>query len=202
MKLYYVHDPMCSWCWAFRPVYMELRTKLPANIEFIRLLGGLAPDSNKLMSKEVRDYVIGNWRRIQQVIPETKFNYDFWTKCQPRRSTYPSCRAVIAARLQGEQYDEIMTFAIQQAYYLQARNPSNNETLIELAEEIELNKNKFENDLMSDAVEQELKQELKLARELQLNSFPGLLLIKNVEHIHINPDYHNVNIILDRLINY
>lgn len=199
MKLYYVHDPMCSWCWAFRPVLLELKHKLPSNIEFIRLLGGLAADSDEPMPEKTKQYVIDNWRRIQQQHPETEFNYDFWTGCQPRRSTYPACRAVIAARKQGSQYDEIMTHAIQQAYYRQARNPSDNETLIELAKEVGLDSRQFNQDLLSNDVNQELSQELNTVRKLQLNSFPGLLLTDGKERLHINPDYHKAGVILGKI---
>jgi putative protein-disulfide isomerase len=44
----------------------------------------------------------------------------------------PILRAVIAAREQGIDYNEAMISRIQQAYYLEARNPSDNSTLIEL----------------------------------------------------------------------
>jgi putative protein-disulfide isomerase len=54
----------------------------------------------------------------------------------PRRSTYAACRAVIAARRQNPGYEEKMILAIQQAYYLEARNPADSHTLIELASEI------------------------------------------------------------------
>ena len=199
MKLYYVHDPMCSWCWAFRPVLLELKRQLPNNIEFIRLLGGLAADSDDPMPEKTKQYVIDNWRRIQQQLPETKFNYDFWTTCQPRRSTYPACRAVISARKQGLQYDEIMTQAIQQAYYLQARNPSSNETLLELAQEIGLDINQFNQDLLSDGVNNELFQELDTARSLQLNSFPSFLLTDGERGLPINPDYQRADIILEKI---
>jgi putative protein-disulfide isomerase len=190
---------MCSWCWAFRPVLLELKRKLPSNIEFIRLLGGLAADSDEPMPEKTKQYIIDNWRRIQQQIPETKFNYNFWTTCQPRRSTYPACRAVIAARKQGLQYDEIMTHAIQQAYYLQARNPSDNQTLVELAQEIGLNTKQFNQDLLSDDVNNELSQELSTARSLQLNSFPSFLLTNGKHGLHINPDYQQADIILEKI---
>lgn len=199
MKLYYVHDPMCSWCWAFRPVLLELKKKLPSNIEFIRLLGGLAADSNEAMPEKTKQYVIDNWKRIQQQLPETKFNYDFWTTCQPRRSTYPACRAVIAARKQGSQYDDIMTYKIQQAYYLQAKNPSDNETLITLAQEIDLDTNQFSADLISDDTNQTLSHELSTARSLQLNSFPGFLLTDDKRGLHINPDYTQADSILEKI---
>ncbi len=199
MKLYYVHDPMCSWCWAFQPVLLEVKNKLPTNIEFIRLLGGLAADSDKPMPEKTKQYVIDNWRRIQQQLPETKFNYDFWTACRPRRSTYPACRAVIAARKQGTKYDEIMTHKIQQAYYLQARNPSGNETLIELAKEIALDANQFSQDLISNDINEELFKELNTARNLQLNSFPGFLLMGDTRALHIDPDYSQAETILEKI---
>ena len=91
---------MCSWCWGFRPIWTEIKTNLPQEIEVKYLLGGLAPDSDEPMPKQMQSDISGYWRRIQQHIPGTKFNFDFWDKCEPRRSTYPSCRAVIAARKQ------------------------------------------------------------------------------------------------------
>ena len=200
MKLYYVHDPMCSWCWAFRPVLLKVAAQLPAEIELIRLLGGLAPDSDDPMPDETRDYVIDNWRRIQAQVPDTSFNYDFWESCSPRRSTYPACRAVIAARNQGHGLDEAMTYAIQKAYYLQARNPSDNGTLIELAEEIGLNQKQFSEDLHSHELNELLIQEIKTARKLQLNSFPSFLLVKNQQAIRIQHDYHDASLVLDRII--
>ncbi len=196
MKLYYVHDPMCSWCWGFRPIYLQLVKKLPKQIEFIRLLGGLAPDNDEPMSAETKQYVIHHWQQIQKDIPDTQFNYDFWRTCTPRRSTYPACRAVIAARQQNILYDESMTFAIQKAYYLEARNPSNIDTLIELACEIGCNKQQFEKDLNAKYINDMLQQELSLARTLRLNSFPGFLLIDDQQHKHISPDYHSAEKVL------
>ncbi len=197
--LYYVHDPMCSWCWAFRPSLNALLTELPKQIKIIRLLGGLAVDSDEAMSDETRIYVQGNWRRIEQQVPETKFNYDFWIRCKPRRSTYPACRAVIAARAQGDEFDLLMTLAIQQAYYLQARNPSDISTLIELAVEISLNKDKFTKDIQSLEIDELLQQEIKQSRRLGLNSFPSLLLDTGNQQIRIEPDYLNIDAMLEKI---
>ncbi|MGB5281762.1 MAG: DsbA family protein, partial [Arenicellales bacterium] len=62
------------------------------------------------------------------------------------------------------------------AYYQEARNPSDNETLIEIAEEICLNAAHFRRDLHADATGQSLAQEIHLSRKLQADSFPGLVL--------------------------
>ena len=198
-KLYYAHDPMCSWCWAFRPSLLALFANLPEEIEVVRLLGGLAPDNEASMSEETRLLIQGHWQRIEQQVPKTKFNYDFWVKCEPRRSTYPSCRAVIAARLQGQKFDAEMTFAIQEAYYLNARNPSLGSTLRELSEEMGLDKSKFLLDLKSLETDEILRQEIKQTRSLNLNSFPSLLLEDEEKQQRINPDYLSVDAMLEEV---
>ncbi len=173
--LHYVHDPMCSWCWAFAPVLKQLQEQLPEGVEFRRLIGGLAPDTDEPMSEELREMVQGSWRRIQQHVPETELNFAFWTECVPRRSTYPSCRAVIAARQQGATFEPLMNTAIQRAYYTQARNPSDESTLVELAEEIGLDVHRFREALRSEAVEQTLEAEIAKAREMDVESFPAIV---------------------------
>ena len=197
--LYYVHDPMCSWCWAFRPVLNVLIEKLPKEINIIRLLGGLAPDSDIAMPNDIREYVLQNWRAIEEKVPDTKFNYDFWTQCKPRRSTYPACRAVIAARKQNSKFDIAMTLAIQKAYYLQARNPSDYETLIELAEEIGADKIKFSEDVVSQETDKILKEEIQQFQSLDLKSLPSLLFVNDKKKIEIKPDYLDAKVMLDKI---
>jgi putative protein-disulfide isomerase len=198
--LYYVHDPMCSWCWAFRLSLNTLIEELPKEINIIRLLGGLAPDSDLPMPENTREYVLQNWRAIEKQVPETKFNYDFWEKCKPRRSTYPACRAVIAARKQKDVFDTAMTLAIQEAYYLEARNPSDYETLINLAEEIGADKNKFSKDVRSTETDKILEEEIQQSKSLDLKSLPSLLFIDGERKIRIEPDYLDVQVMLDQIV--
>lgn len=101
LHLYYFHDPMCSWCWAFSPLWNEIVKGLPDHVMAKRVLGGLAPDTDQPMPADMRDKIKGIWQTIQQTVPGTPFNFEFWEKCTPRRSTYPACRAVIAARKQS-----------------------------------------------------------------------------------------------------
>jgi len=174
--LHYVHDPMCSWCWGFRPTWMKLRESLPEFVAIRYVLGGLAPDSDQPMDVEMRQRLQDTWRRIQNRIPGTEFNFDFWTECRPRRSTYPACRAVIAARHQGEGLDQAMTLAIQRAYYTLARNPSERETLLQLAQDLNLDLNRFAAELDSDETRAELNSEIRLSTQMGVRSFPSLVL--------------------------
>ena len=174
--LYYVHDPMCSWCWAFRPVWADLRSRLPASIEIRYLLGGLAPDSDVPMPEEMRQFLQQTWRKIQTTVPGTEFNFDFWSRNTPRRSTYPACRAVISARKQNPEIEEAMILAIQQAYYLEAINPSDDENLAQLAENLELNKQQFLSDLNSSETRLALQADIDKHQTLGARGFPSLIL--------------------------
>lgn len=200
--LYYVHDPMCSWCWGFSSTLTKLLDGLPNEIEIKRLLGGLSPDSGVPMPESMQQSIKSNWSRIEDMIPNVKFNFDFWQKTVPRRSTYPACRAVIAARQQGLKYDVQMTKAIQQAYYQEARNPSDNSTLIEIAAEINLSTAQFEKDLLSSEINNSLIKEIALSRELYVESYPSLVLQSEDNFFSIKVNYNNSEVMQKQIQQY
>ncbi|MFW2372552.1 MAG: DsbA family protein [Gammaproteobacteria bacterium] len=197
--LYYIHDPMCSWCWGFRPVWQQVLEKLPKQIKVQYVLGGLAPDSDAAMPQDMQLSIAATWQMIQKEIPGTQFNFDFWNHCLPRRSTYPACRAVIAATKQNPAAETEMLLAIQQAYYLRAENPSDYPTLIDLAEPIGLDKEQFASDILSDEVEQILQQNIKLAHSMYVYSFPSLILERNGQQEAIKIDYNDADKILQQI---
>lgn len=189
--LYYAHDPMCSWCWGFAPVLRALETGLPEGVVLQRLLGGLAPDTPETMPGDMQERIRSTWRRIEETIPGTEFNFDYWTRCVPRRSTWAPCRAVIAARAQGEAYDKGMTTAIQRAYYTQARNTSDTGVLVELAGELGLDVARFAADLDSDATRAQLQAQMAQCEALRVYSFPALVLEAGDAQWHIPVDYRD-----------
>lgn len=190
---------MCSWCWSFRPLWNEVLKGLPENVVVQRILGGLAPDTDQPMPIEMQARLQEIWQKIQRVVPETQFNFEFWEKCSPRRSTYQACRAVISARNQDPRYEEMMILAIQQAYYLEARNPADLETLIELADQIGLNRERFIADIKSTAVNQGLMQEIEFLRGLGVKGFPTLLLEHNGVFTNITSDYKDAQNMLQQI---
>ena len=186
LTLYFYHDPMCSWCWGYRPVSDELEQKLPENVRMEKILGGLAPDSDQPMTAELREKLPQTWQRIHDMLG-TEFNFDFWRKCAPRRSTYPACRAVIAAGYQNA--SDAMIDAIQRAYYLRAMNPSDIETHETLADELGLSAEKFAADVRSEETEHELKRQVMFARRSPISGFPSLCLDLDGQLVPVVQDY-------------
>ncbi len=191
---------MCSWCWAFKPTWQKILTKLPENLTIEYLLGGLAPDDNKPMSPVTLKLVIDNWRRVQDIAPATEFNYEFWRLNIPKRSTYIACRAVISARMQNPKFERAMIDEIQYAYYLKAQNPSEEIVLFDLAGKIGLNVETFKKDLNSPKVNNYLDKEIEFSRMMPINGFPSLVLSKNDTLTQIRINYINANFTINQII--
>ena len=173
-RLLYVTDPMCSWCWGFRPTLARLE-EVAVGVPVELVLGGLAPDSSEPMPEETRAYVQAAWRAVS-ARTGASFNFEFWERCAPRRSTWPACRAVLLGRAAGKERE--LFAAIQSAYYERALNPSDSEVLADLAEEVGMEREAFLEALHGPRAQATLEADRALASELGARSFPSL----GVEH--------------------
>jgi len=200
--LYYVYDPMCSWCWGYAPTWLKLQTELEkSGIKVEYRLGGLAPDSDEPMAEDMQRFLEQTWHKINAQLG-TRFNYDFWTLCQPRRSTYPACRAALIAREAG--LEQAMIQGIQHAYYLGAKNPSDLKTLVEIADSVGLDAGIFTEQMLDEKLNQRLMDEMVGVRQLPIQGFPSLVLEHKGQNTPIVLDYREWNksfkAITDRLL--
>jgi putative protein-disulfide isomerase len=93
-----------------------------------------------------------------------------------------------------------MILAIQQAYYLNARNPSDEDVLMQLAADIGLDTDIFVRDCKSKACHDALENELLLTRELFVSSFPSLVLSIGNTDTAIHIDYTSSDNILKEIL--
>ena len=168
---------MCSWCYAFQPELEDfLQTQSSLDVSWV--MGGLAPDSTDPMDESLKVRISSFWHEIETVT-RVSFNHDYWQLNTPYRSTYPSCRAVIAAESLKANSSQAMVKVIQSAYYQEAKNPSLEETLIDCAISIGLDEQNFVDVFKSDETEAQFQDHLSLSRQLQVRSFPTLYYIND-----------------------
>jgi putative protein-disulfide isomerase len=194
--LIYVHDPMCSWCYGFRPTWKSLKGKLPTGLPVVSLLGGLAADSDQPMPEDMVDYLKRTWDRIESTCGVT-FNHSYWDQTPPPpRTTFISCRAVIAAeRLAGR--GEAFGERIQDAYYTEACNVWDFDVLCDLAEAFGFNRDSFAKALASDDVRAVHEEQRQLAERLQVAGYPTVLLILNGEAFPIPVRHQDAEAMLE-----
>jgi len=182
LSFIYIMDPMCSWCYAFQSqLEAFLQTQLdgpiqPNGLEMNWLMGGLAPDATEPMDAEFRQTLAGYWQKIEEATG-TPFNHEFWETQTPIRSTYPACRAVIAADQIKPGMAPAMVKAIQQAYYQDALNPSLDQTLIDCAKVIGIPDDVFVSAYQSEGIEQIFVHQMQIAEQLQVQGFPALFVV-------------------------
>lgn len=187
---------MCSWCWGFKPVWQDLKTRLRDEVNIVYVVGGLAPESQQPMDPRMRSYLQETWCKITEVTG-VEFNHDFWRVNTPQRSTYPACKAVLVARQYGLELE--MFSAIQRLYYQQAGNPSDYENLYALAEELGLDREQFIEQIHSAEVAELLQQEIKLTEQLGAQGFPSLVLVRDDTAHFIEHSYTDIEENLKRI---
>ncbi len=90
--------------------------------------------------------------------------------------------------------------AIQEAYYLYAKNPSKDTTLINIAKAIGLNVTQFKKDLNSKTTQQQLDNNINLSKSLGAKGFPSIILEKDSVAKLIKIDYNNSDFILKQIL--
>ena len=190
---------MCSWCWGFSENLAAFQTQLSQapetyTITWRYLMGGLAPDSDEPMPLATQETIQHHWHAVAQGTGAT-FNFDFWSQCKPRRSTWPACRAVIAAGLQNDAAIPAMIHGIQEAYYTKAKNPSDVGTLISVAVAIGLDEQQFIQDLQSSLVEDLFRAQRDQCHAFGISGFPALVAEKNNTHAIISSGYSKLETI-------
>ncbi len=93
-----------------------------------------------------------------------------------------------------------MAAQIQQAYYLKAQNPSDLDTLAQCAVKIGLKEDGFLKAMEHCKKAEVLEQEVQIARQLGLNSFPSLALVMANQIIQIPLDYLNADQMLTDIL--
>jgi putative protein-disulfide isomerase len=203
VTIYCVVDPMCSWCWGFAPGWRQLVSEIPETVTVVDLMGGLAPDNEAPMDSAMRQYVQDAWGAVK-ARTGAEFNFEFWNKCEPKRSTYPACRAVIAAGEQASGARSLMYDAIQRAYFLEARNPSDAEALECVAGEIGLDRKQFSEDLGSDHINRIFQLELESVAKLGVSGFPTIVVKREspgepARYDLLTAGFSDIDVLRDRL---
>ena len=171
--LHYVADPLCSWCWGFSSVIKQLEQRMQVRYR----MGGLAPDSATPMDPGTKSYVRQAWDSVAQATGAL-FDRSLWDHATPRRSTWPACRAVIAAELQRKGAGRELFHRFQQAFYTEAIDVTDPDSFAGLGLTVDppLDPERLELDLEGREVARLFEKDRQFAQEMEATGFPSLVL--------------------------
>jgi len=171
----YVGDPMCSWCYGIGPEIKRVRERYEDAFNFELLMGGLRPYNEDVMNEGLKSELRSHWTEIASKT-ERKFNFDILDRDDFVYDSEPASRAVVVARAMKPEICFDFMEAVQLAFYENNQDTNELETYLELAANFDLDRREFWEKFSSEQFKAATNQEFQIARQLNVKSFPTLLM--------------------------
>lgn len=201
VKLIYVGDPMCSWCYGFEPEFSKVLEAHP-DLDFELVLGGLRPEGEQTMS-ELKEFLRSHWLEIGELTGQS-FSLDILEMGDYVYDTEPACRATVAAAKLDESAALPFFKAVQFAFYKQNKSTHDINTYLTIAESMGLDKAAFEKIFTAEETKAATKEHFARAAEMGIRGFPSVMLLKDGQyHLLANgyTDAEKLNKRLEKVIN-
>lgn len=177
--LLYIGDPMCSWCWGFSKSINQLLKKHVKNFQLEILLGGLRPTNEVIVDEKMKEFLRHHWVEVNKRSGQ-KFDHTILDNLGWVYNTEPSCRAVATARkIKGPKQAFHFFDHLQNSYYSEGNIITTPEVLINQAVKFGFNEEEFSNQFNSNSAKIEILEEFATIKQLGVQGFPTLLIIKN-----------------------
>ncbi len=175
-ELIYVGDPMCSWCYGFAGAKKKLEDQCAGRAVTTLVVGGLHTDWTEPQNAERKKFLDSHWREIGERSGQP-FKFDILERDDFVYNTEAACRAAITAREMDGNAVALSFFThLQGAFYAENRDVTEDDVLIDLADEFGLDKTSFQRLFTSEEMVQKTKLDFQFARRLGVNGFPSVVV--------------------------
>ncbi len=177
IKIKYYTDPVCSTCWIMEPYFLHFLEKYKNSIEVEYKMGGLLrswdqfPTPEGFESKEA--YLSQLWNE-QSKKYGVVMNGDIWWE-QPIHSSFPASIAYYAAKIQDDQKAANYLRLIRENLFLQEKDISQTEVILNAVTEVGLDINKFKADYASFDTYKLFAKDIEELKQVQITRFPTLI---------------------------
>ncbi|GIO22534.1 ClpXP adapter SpxH family protein [Oceanobacillus sp. J11TS1] len=166
IEMYVFIDPLCSECWALEPYLKKLYVEYGRFFTITHVISGqltaLNPNSlNK--TKQSKQSGLSSFTLNHE-------NLDY---------PWVPALAIKAAELQGKKAGKQFIRKIQETLFFNKQNICNEDVLIQCASDAALDVEEFQKDLFCDTSKRALQCDLKLAREMEVDYTPTIVLFNH-----------------------
>lgn len=180
MKLIYVADPMCSWCYGFGKELSALTERHP-DLALEIVAGGLRAGGTEQLDDAGKRFRLGHWARVEAE-SGLPFNREgFLARKNFVYDTEPICRAFVTARLVAPHVNLLSVFrAIQRGFYIDALDTTDGKVLSALTAQALLDAGysidaaAFYQQWASPETIDATKADFARTKDLRVQSFPAL----------------------------
>ncbi|MGO4327480.1 DsbA family protein [Cupriavidus sp. M-11] len=182
MKLIFVGDPMCSWCYGFGKEMTTIVESMP-DLDVHIVLGAMGAGSTQVLDDAGKQFRLSHWARVEQM-SGAEFNREaLLARKDFVYDTEPVCRAVATARLVEPSVDLLTVFqAFQRAFYVDGLDTTDGNVLAEIgaraltAAGYPTSADAFHSAWASEEAVQAARADFALTRRWGVSGFPTLLV--------------------------
>jgi len=158
IEIVHFADPWCWWSWGLEPVLQRVREVYGDNVQVTYKMGGEFETLKGWMEEYgVDERSTVDWIRESVALTHMPVQPDYYFRCRVE-SSFPACKAFIAAKLQSEDKAAKYFRGMMEAFGLECL-PATDDTLVKLGGEIGLDKDRLRKEMHSDAVEEAFEQD-------------------------------------------
>ncbi len=182
--IYYLFDPLCGWCYGAAPGVSILADVPDINVELLPT-GLFSGESSRPMTLEFAAYAWGNDLRISELTGQT-FSKQYQAKVlgnfQQRFDSGPATLALTAVFATAPHKELVALKAIQHARYVDGKDVTNSDVLVELLIALGLNEAaaslRQERSALQQANAERLAQAHQLMHEFNVHGVPNFVAEK------------------------
>lgn len=156
------------------------------------MLGGLRPNTTMPMTQAECDGTLHHWQAVQARCGQA---FDFAGAPAPGfvYDTEPASRAVISVGAINPMASFPYFKAVQTAFYLERRDVTRTDVLIELALEQSISREDFLTRFESDTLQQKTRQHFEHTRQAGVRGFPTLIAQDAAGHTVLSDGYRSLS---------
>ncbi len=174
-SLYFVTDPICSWCWGMLPEWQILMEEFKDRLQFKLRCAGLQVGSREPLSKEHRDELTRLWQRVHETTGQM-FSFSFPDDAEFIYHSEIPCRALQVVRKEMNIEPWALFHDMQEAFYLRACNLSDLESLWQLVKPYGLDQKRFISQMKDDGIRDVTREEFEWCKEQVIPALPSVML--------------------------
>jgi putative protein-disulfide isomerase len=173
--VWYVADPMCSWCWGFTPVIDAIEATYRDRLTVTMAMGGLRPGTTAPMPAAQREEILHHWQEVHRRTGQA-FTFDGAMPDGFVYDTEPACRAVVAMAAVNPAATRAYFERVQAAFYMEGRDVTRPRVLAALAAECGVAIDRFEPVFNSAEAKTRTREEFVQVYRWGVRGFPTVLL--------------------------
>lgn len=192
MKITYVYDALCGWCFGFSPVILKFYEKYKDEIDFEVVSGGMITGSRVGPIGEVAAYIQSAYKTVEEVCG-VKFGSEFLSKTLAEgQAIFTSWPPAIALSIIKEtQPHNSLWFAtkLQKAIYVDGMKPTQLEAYGQLASNFGMQSHHFMENMNKPHYQKLAKRDFERSKALEVNGFPTLVAEQGDQFISLCRGY-------------